>query len=755
LYLSNVEGSVKVFKVDDGTVSPLFTIPLPKVAVVKRTKDLPSGLDLSSDGKRLYVALNLGNRVAEFDAADGKLLRSWDVGVAPFDVRVHGDKLYVSNWGGRRPDADSVTGPAGRGTLVRVDPRTHVAAEGSLSIIDLSKKDAVTELLTGKHASALALSPDGKYLCVACAASDFIDVLDIAKGEFTGRIFAKQTPADLFGAAPTALAFSPEGRFLYVCNASQNAVAVCEFKEGKGELEGLIPTGWYPGAIVFDRTRKQLCVANIKAVSTLQGPAETGATGLHAPYLMGSLSLIPLPKNRAALREHTNAVLRNYRAPLLATAFAKPRPDAKPRPVPERVGEPSVFKHVLYIIKENRTYDQVLGDMPEGDGDPRLCIFGEQVTPNLHKLCRDFLLLDNTYCSGIVSADGHNWSCSAITTDYLERQFGSWPRSYPDGSSENGSDALAWSPAGFIWDAALLKKKTIRSFGEFALPIRKWKNKKGTPTWSDIWGDWQKHGRGAMSEVQVGAFEMIPTLKPHLSKTFAGYDMHIPEMLRADAFLEELREWEKTGAMPELMIMSLPSDHTAGRSAGMPTPRAYLAEHDVALATIIEGVSKSRFWKDTVIVGIEDDPQNGWDHVSGYRTVAFVASAWSWKRGTVSTQYNQTSLLRTIELILGLPPMNQLDATATPMFDCFGDTPDFRPFVTVEPRWPLDELTPRAKAGLDPETRRDIEISAKLPFHKLDACPEDVLNRLLWRSVHGTARPYPEWALRGGGKDDD
>lgn len=457
IYLSNVNGDIKVFSVGaDHTVSPQFSIPLPPANAGDRTNDIPAGLAVSPDGAKLYVALNVANRLAELDATTGKVLRTWDVGVAPYDVVLAGNKAYVSNWGGRRPDADSVTGPIGMNGVVRVDENS-VASEGSVSVIhlDASPSPATTnpaslEILTGRHACALALSPNRKYLVCANAGNDTLSVIDTRTDDIVETICARQNPGDLFGAQPNALAFDKSGKKLYVCNGTQNAVAVFQFKPGESALLGLIPVGWFPGAIVYDARHKLIDVANIKSISPHREAARKGhGPGFNTHQIYGSLSLVPLPAKRE-LKKFTQTALDNLRYPLLAQAKLRARDNEIAKPVPERVGEPSVFQHVIYIIKENRSYDQVLGDMTQGAGDADLCIFGQRVTPNEHKFCNDFVLLDNTYCSGILSADGHQWTDSALSTDYIERSFAGWPRSYPAGGGGEGRDALAYSPEGFI-----------------------------------------------------------------------------------------------------------------------------------------------------------------------------------------------------------------------------------------------------------------------------------------------------------------
>src|SRR5882672_1840428 len=312
----------------------------------------------------------------------------------------------------------------------------------------------------------MALSPNARYLAVANAASDTLSVIDTRTDKVVETIWTRQNPGDLFGANPNALAFDRSGRTLYVCNGTQNAVAVIFFDPGNSKLVGLVPVGWFPGALVHDPTRKAIYVANIKGIGSGR-PRPDGRPEFTSHQYQGSLSLLPEPK-REKLAAFTRQALVNMRYPLLAQAALPPRSAQPPRPVPERVGEPSLFRHVVYIIKENRTYDQVLGDIPEGNGDPSLCVFGEHITPNLHKIAREFVLLDNTYCSGVCSADGHQWSTTAFATDYMERAFAGFPRSYPDGMEDDDVDALAYAPSGFIWDNAIFHGKTLRDYGEFA-----------------------------------------------------------------------------------------------------------------------------------------------------------------------------------------------------------------------------------------------------------------------------------------------
>lgn len=751
LYLANVNGSIKVFDVSKThQLNSLASISLPLAKAPGRKAEIPSGLSVSADGKRLYVVLNLSNRLAELDTATGRVLRLWNTGVAPYTVVLGDRKAYVSNWGGRRPDAASVTGPAGRGTRVRVDSARFIANEGSVTIIDLQANVVRAEVQVGLHPCALALSPNGRYLVVANAASDTLSVLDVRSEKVIEAIWTRQNPGDLFGASPNALAFDESGRTLFACNGTQNALAVVSFSPGKSKLTGLIPVGWFPGAVVHDPSRDRLYVANIKGIGVGEPRKSDGRPKFNSHQYFGSISLMerPTTKELPALTSHA---LANMRYPLLAQAALRPRRGQTPSPVPERVGEPSVFKHVVYLIKENRTYDQVLGDVTAGNGDPGLCAFGDLITPNQHKLTREFVLLDNTYCSSILSADGHQWATTAFATDYMEKSFAGFPRSYPDGMEDGDTDALAYSPAGFIWDDALAHGKTLRDYGEFAMTRKSWidKTKKGEPGFLDHYREFLQ----GTHTINLYSEPAVESLRPYLATNTVGWDLEVPDIFRSAQFIRELKEFERKGRFPDLAIICLPNDHTSGTDPGRPTPAAHLADNDLAFGQIVDAISHSGFWKDTCILAIEDDPQAGWDHVSGYRTTAYVISPYTKRGSVVSTQYNHTSLLRTIELILGLPPMNQMDATATPMFDCFTNVADYTPFQALTNNIPLDQMNPPTKKVADAVLRKDAYVSSRLPLSKPDQCPEDTLNRILWHAMKGPRTPYPTWAVQA--VDDD
>ncbi len=748
LFLSTDDGTVRAFTVEGTNVSPVpRAIPLPPFGDGR--KDAPTGLAVSLDGRRLYVAGNISNRLLEFEADTGRLLRSWATGVAPFEVVLVGNKAFVSNVGGPLPGAGDLTAPAGRDSTVRVDPVRFIANSGSVTVVHLETDRPATEVLVQLHPTALAVSPDQKFVVVANTGSDTLSVIDAKTDAVVERVSVRHDPGDPFGAQPNALAFNPNGRELYVGNGSQNAIAVIRFdpRRNGSHLRGLIPVGWFPGAVAFHKPSETLCVANIKGLGAIQRfkPGEEVQLTSHSFY--GAISLVPLP-TKGELRSMTRNALENLRYPRLINARHLPRPNQPARPVPERVGEPSVFQHVVYIIKENRTYDQVLGDLPQGNGNPKFCTFGETTTPNQHKIAREFVLLDNTYCSGVQSADGHQWTDSGLANEYTERQLtAGYPRSYSGGKGADAVDALSWTSSGFIWDRARASGRSFRNYGEWMLSGSGWRHKsdhKGEPEWLDFWYDYQRQSQ----ETIARSTPSIESLRSISDSDAVGWDLRVPDVVRAAEFIRELHRFEDDGNFPAFSLIFLPNDHTGGTREKFPSPRAQIADNDLALGRIVEALSHSKFWPETCLFAIEDDAQAGWDHVSGYRTTCYVASPYTRRAQTVSVQYNQLSLLRTMELILGLPPMNQFDATATPMEECFTATPDLTPFTSVPNQVPLDEINPPPKKIADGILRQDSLVSASLDLDEEDQCPEDVLNRILWRSVKGSLEPYPGWATK-------
>jgi YVTN family beta-propeller protein len=771
LYASSIRGSIGVFSVDDqGTLTAQPPIRLPALSahrgedVAESTtgpqlskrqplrgdgdaKNACSGLAIDAAGKTLWAVFNMRNSLAEIDLPSGKVVREIPVGNAPYGIVIVGGRAYVSNWAGRHPVASDTAAESGGGTPVRVDPIRHIASDGSVSVVDLFARREVTQIAVGLHPSGIAATPDGRHVLVANANSDTISVIETATDKVVETISTRPTDKLLFGSAPNALAIDPAGKNVYVSNGTNNAIAVIEFVPGASRIVGCIPTGWYPAGVALDPRRGAIYVANIKGAGSRnldwKGSRKIGSKavyGYNSHDYLGTVSLIPIP-SPAQLAEQTGTVLANNRHTEAISALAPPRANQPPRPVPERHGEPSVFKHVLYIIKENRTYDQVFGDIERGEGDPELCIYGRDVTPNHHQLVDDFVLLDNFYCSGVLSADGHQWTNEAYVTDYIEKAFGGWPRSYPYW----GGDALAYASSGFIWDNVLAHKQTLRVYGEFVKATIEWKDRarKEKPTFLDCYRDFVEQ-RG---EIDIRAKAAIKTLEPYLCPTAIGFPSTVPDVHRADQFIGELKDFEKNGDLPNFMIMLLPNDHTAGTRPGMPTPAAAVADNDLALGRIVEAISHSKFWKDTCIFVVQDDPQNGFDHIDGHRTVALAISPYTRRRALDSTQYNQTSMVRTIELVLGLPPMNQLDASATPMTNSFTDRPDFTPYKALPNRIPLDQMNPPLADIRNPRQRHWAQVSLQLDLDEVDEADENTLNRILWHAARGRDDNYPAWAV--------
>jgi YVTN family beta-propeller protein len=755
LYASSFTGSIGVFEVEpDGELEPL---PAIKLAASKAALEevVPVGLAMNRDGKSLWAVLNLKNAVAEIDLTDGKILRQIAVGNAPFGVLQLGDKLYVTNWAGRAPGKDDVAGPSGRGPTVRVDPVKYVASDGSVSVVDLKSGKETKQIVVGLHPSAVIASPDGSRVFVANANSDSVSIIDTKSDTVIETISTRPTEKLIFGSSPNALAISPDGKTLYVSNGTNNAVAVIALDSPKSRLLGCFPTGWYPAGLVLDAKRGELYIANVKGVGSRnviwKGDRKVNNKeifGYHSKDYLGTISLVPLPKPDS-LPAHTAKVLENNRLTETISAMTPPRKDAPPRAVPQRHGEPSPIKHVLYIIKENRTYDQVFGDVERGEGDAELCIFGKEVTPNHHKLVDEFVLLDNFYCSGVLSADGHQWATEAFVVDYLEKAFGGWPRSYPFA----GGDAMAYAPSGFLWDNALAHKKTLRVYGEFVRATVRWKDpeNKTRPGFMDCYRDFLDE----TGKVEIRGTASIQSLEPHVCPTTIGFPSTVSDVYRADQFKRELEKFEADGNLPNLMIMLLPNDHTSGTRPGMPTPAAAVADNDLALGQVVEAFSRSKFWKDSAIFVVQDDPQAGFDHIDGHRTVAMVVSPYVRRRAVDSTNYNQTSMIRTMELILGLPPMNQLDASATAMASCFTEKPDLTPYKSVKNNIPLDQLNPPVSAIKDARQLHWANVSLNMPLDEVDEADEDTLNRVIWHSVRGRDDTYPAWAVNPDADDDD
>mgnify|MGYP001095079616 CR=1 FL=1 len=695
----------------------------------------PGGMALDDERQELWATLSRNNTLGLIDLTDRRLTVI-PVGLAPYGVVFGPDnKAYVSNWAGRRPQPGEPVANSS-GSAVLINPKNGVAASGTVSVVDRAARKEIRQIEVGLHPSGMALNSDRSRLFVANANSDSVSVIDTAADRVVEVISVVAEGSRPFGSAPNALAVGTDDATLYVANGTDNALCVVVLgtranPRGTGSAEsrvsGYIPTGWYPGKVLLDRQYGLLIVANTKGIGSRNQRSDR--KGYNSHDHTGSISFIPLP-SAPDLRRYSAQVERNngMRTILERLAAKAGRPAA--RPVPERSGEPSVFKHVLYIIKENRTYDQVFGDLPQGDGDPALVHFGREVTPNHHALAEQFVLLDNFYCSGVLSADGHQWCTEAYVTDYIEKSFGGFNRSYP----YDGDDPMAYASSGFIWDKVLQKGLTFRDYGEFVQA----RITPRTARWIDCWRDFVQ----GTQNVTIRADTEVETLRPYLAPGFIGFPSTVQDVYRAREFIKELKDFEARGDLPNFMIMLLPNDHTSGTRPGFPTPRAMVADNDLALGRIVEAVSHSRFWPETVVFVTEDDPQSGLDHVDGHRTVGLVISPYTRRGQVVHTNYNQVSMIRTMELILGLPHMNQLDLAADAMTDCFQEKPDLRPYKALPNKIPLDEMNPPLKA-LKGEQRHWAMKSMELNLDDVDRADEDTLNRILWHSVKGYEVPYP------------
>jgi YVTN family beta-propeller protein len=699
------------------------------------TNSHAAGIALSNDETKAYVCLSRNNSLGIVDLSSMKLLKEIPVGVAPFDVALNqdGKTAYVSNWGGRRSITGEKTAKSS-GTDTLIDKR-GVAASGTVSILDLEQGTEKAQIVTGLHPSDLELSADQNVLYVANANSDSVSVIDITTRQVRESIVVSPDPALPFGSAPNALAASRDGTRLYVANGGNNAVAVVAVGgRQKSKLEGFIPTAWYPGGLATDG--KYLYVANVKGVGSRK--KAQNKQGWNSHDYLGTLSKVELPSFHP-LESYTRQVRADARVPEILRAWEKTNHSRKPTPVPRQVGDPSVFEHVVYIIKENRTYDQVLGDLPHGNGDPSLCIFGREVTPNHHALAEQFVLLDNYYCNGVLSADGHAWAMEGYVTDYLEKSFGGFTRSYPF----SGDDPISFAASGFIWDNVLLHGLSFRNYGEMSKSAIVPAN----ATFKAVF-DHFATGAGRISfqhDIQ------IETLRRFSCPESPGWNLKIPDAIRAEVFLKEFKNYENAGNWPNLIIIFLPSDHTSGTRPGGPTPRAQVADNDLALGRIIESISRSRFWPKTCIFAIEDDPQAGFDHVDGHRSVCLVASPFTKRGAVVSRFYNQTSVLHTMERMLGIPPMNQMDALAPLMTECFTHKSDFTPFTAIPNRIPLDEMN-KSVAELRGQELFWANQSLNQSFDEVDQADEDTLNRIIWHSVKGVDAPYPAGLAGAHGK---
>lgn len=645
--------------------------------------------------KDLLFAANRGpgpapGAIAVFDTSKRALLRRIPVEIMPYDLELSaaGEMLYVSNW-----------------------------SSDTVSVIDTEAGMVTATISTCDQPNDLELSEDNR-LFVACANDNTVSVIDLERLRVVERISTALYPEAPIGSTPNALAFEPGEKLLFVANADNYTVAVVDVgRPGRSEVLGFVPTGWYPSALEIGPDSDRLFVGNSKGLGSyanIRGPhsplppGEEGK-GSVKEQMKGSVNIVDLAQIKENLQQWTRQVYENcpYNDELLARA----RPPKQPSIVPQDVGVGSVIRHVIYIIKENRTYDQVFGDFPQGNGDPRLTIFGRQVTPNHHAIAEQFVLFDNLYCDAEVSVDGHSWSNAAYATDFNEKQ---WPLRYGRHSAMPNSPPAYFSPK-HIWDQVQRKGLTYRSYGE--------------------WTTYSEETRTSVAR------EGVPGLVGHVAPYFKGARWtRDPE--NAAEFIKEFDEYEKNfdsadpeKRLPNFIVMHLPEDHTRGTSPGYPTPRAMVASNDYAVGMVVDRVTHSKYWPETAIFVIQDDAQDGSDHVDARRTVGLVASPYAKRRYVDSTLYTTSSMLRTMELLLGLQPMSQFDAAATPMYAAFGTEADLKAFTHIEPQIDVNEMNSASAWGA--------KESLAMNWEDVDLTPMFELNEIIWKSVRGADSPMP------------
>ncbi len=641
-----------------------------------KQKTCVAGLALTAGGRYLLALNNSDDHLYVIDTTSGDTVSRTKVGDHPLTVRMgRQDRAYVSNLGG-----------------------SEIAV---LDISDVRAPRILHRWATGQHPNDIAVGTDGRIF-VSCGNSDEVTVIDSESGRSLESVKTGLTPKAPSGSTPNALALTPDQKTLYVANADNNNVCVIDVsKKGRSRVTGFIPTGWYPTSVHTTPDGKRLIIGSGKGMGTGPNPVTlpigkeyAGGFSHMGRLLTGFLSFVESP-SESKLKTYTEQCFFNspYRDSQLK-ASASSRKTA----IPTKIGGRTPIKYVLYIIKENRTYDQVFGALPRGNGDPRLVLFGREVTPNHHALAEQYVLLDNLYCSGEVSADGHPWSTSAYATDFTQR---SWVLSYSGKGSTVRGEGVNEPKGGYLWEACAKKGVSYRSYGEYS---------------------GHKTLKGNFSEAfmgKVGPNEIVP-----------GRDKD-----KADIFIKEFKHYERTKSIPRFMIMSLGENHTNGTRPGSYTPKAMVASNDQALGKIVEAISTSSVWKEFAIFVIEDDAQNGPDHVDSHRTIGLAISPYTRRGHLDSTMYTTASMLRTMELILGLPPLSQYDASATPMFNSFTDKADLTSYRNLPPQIDLNAKNPASAYGA--------RESAKMDWSEYDRTDEQALNRILWHSIKGPNVPMP------------
>lgn len=677
------EDAIYAYRWSDRQATEAGTITLKiKPDPKKSGTSYPAGIAISPDGRYLYAAENLGDTLAVVDLATGQVTQRVETGRYPYAVAADArGNVYVSIWAGREVE------------VFTLDAAGNLQKRG--------------EIKAGRHPAALLLNRDGSRLFAASPSTDSVAIIDTAAMKVVKTLTDSAPGGPSEGSTPNALALSTDEKRLFVAEADGNAVAV--FDAGSGKLLGRVPTEWYPTALAV--AGGNVIVVNGKGGGSAPNPNYAQPMRRLPPgnheYTLGQLdgSVMSFP---AAM---TSDTLRAFSA-RVATA------NGWTRTRPARVYPP--FKHVIYIIKENRTYDQILGDLPQADGDPSLTFFPRPISPNHHALAERFGIFDRFFCNAEVSSQGHNWSTAAYSGEYVEKatqsSYSGRGRTYDyEGTNRNkmlddDDDDVASPSTGYLWDLAKAKGISYRDYGEFVIEA------------------------GQEGTTGSGYVPTKRTLAEHTDREYPGFGMKISDQFRADRWMEEFGGFVASGKMPALQIVRLPNDHTSGGAADMPTPRAFMADNDLALGRIIAVLSRSRYWRDTVVFVLEDDAQSGPDHVDSHRSVLITISAYN-RPGVIHRFVNTTDVLATIEEILGLRSLSQFDHFGRSMRGLFAKTADLRPYDLIVPEVDLKEKNPKAGPAA--------EHSSMLDLSSVDAADDDLFNRILWRMIKGEDVPYP------------
>ena len=699
LYSSEANANaVREFTFAGGMVSARRTFALPPA----QGDTFVGGLAVSPDGQALYAVRVFARSLSRIDLKTGEVTNTVDFPVEPYTciVSPDGRTVFVSLWGGAK--------------VLMFDAGT-LAPVGAIDV--------------GEHPNAMALSSDGRRLFVACANTNAVWEIDVPSRRALEQIAVALYPDAPDGTTPNGLSLSPDGRTLLVANADNNDVAVVDVSNpGAARVQGFIPTGWYPTDVLFSHDGRRIFILSGKGLSSRANPDGPSPNRRRpdgqytANMLKGTVSVLATP-DAAALEQYTKTVyaLTPYKdATRLAPAGAP-----ADSPIPAKVGGSSPIKHVFYIIRENRTYDQVLGDVREGNGDPGLTLFGAKVTPNAHALVHQFVLLDNFYVNAEVSYDGHEFSTAAYATDVTEKLYqtnyagrGSPYLAEGVGPNRTPYGDLAAPADGYIWDACRRAGVSVRDYGEFVHEMR---GPQGSP----------EGPRGNAGAVEAS----VPGLQGLIDPDYPQFNLRITDQHRVDEWTKEFRAFERDGKLPSLSIIRLPNDHTAYTAPGMPTPQAMVADNDLALGRIVEAISHSRYWKDSAIFVVEDDAQSGPDHVDAHRSVALILSPYVRHDAVDHTMYTTAGILRTMELILGLPPMSQYDAAATPAYNAFQATPDLTPFTHLPAQIPLDQRNSARAYGA--------AVSKRMNLAEADRVPDLEGDEILWKAIKGAASIMP------------